>query len=100
MTLHHFQFLHPLHFRFPLSIIIMVDHATIDIVQSQFMSPGVVQMTWTAVPDLLLSHYESPIDDKGGGHHTNKKDTHFGKCGLGLPSGVVLGSPVPRLQKD
>ena len=57
----------------------MVDHATIDIVQSQFMLPEAVQMIQTAVLDHLLSHYGSLINDVHDKHHMNGRDVHFGK---------------------
>ena len=85
MILHHFQFLHPLCFKFPLLTIIMVDHITIDITQSLFMSQEAVQTNQMGAPDHLLSHYKSLIDDVHDKHHTNKKDAHFRKYKSGLP---------------
>ena len=84
MTLHHFQFLHLLCFKFPLSTIIMVDHTTIDIVQNWLMSQEAVLRNRMEVPDLLLSPYESPIDNEHNEHHMNRKDAHFRKYGSGL----------------
>ena len=55
MTLHHFQFLHLLCYKFPLLIIVMVDHGPIDTVQNPFMSWKAVLMTQMEVPDHLLS---------------------------------------------
>ena len=89
MILHHFLSHHLLHFKFLLAIIIMARHVIIGIVQSQFMSWEVVQMTQTAVPDLLLYHYESLANVAHDKHHTNERDAHFGKYGLGLPLGDI-----------
>ena len=85
MTLHHFLSHHPLHFRFPLLIIIMVDHNIINIAQNQFMSREAVLMIQMEVPDLLLSHYGSLTNDVHDKHYMNEKDMHFGKYGSGLP---------------
>ena len=84
MTLHCFQFLHPLHFKFPPLTIIMVNHTTINTVQSQLMLQEAVLRNQMEVLDLLLSLYTSPINNKHDEHHTNKRGMHFRRYGLEL----------------
>ena len=84
-TLHCFQFLHQLPFKFPPLTIIMVNHIIIDIIWSQLMSLEAVPRNQTTVPDLLLYPCTSPIDDEHDEHHMSKRDMHFGKYRLGLP---------------
>ena len=85
MTLYCFLFHCPLHFKFPLSTIVIVDHVTIDIIQNQFTLQEAVLMTQMGVPDHLFSHYRSLINNMHDEHHMNERDVHFGKYGSGLP---------------
>ena len=72
------------HFKFPLSLIIMVDHIIIDIIWNQFMSQEAVLIIQMEVPDHLLSLYRSRINNRHDKHHTSKEDTCFKKCTLEL----------------
>ena len=65
-------------FKFLLLIIVMVNHDTTDIIRSQSMLQEAVLMTQMEVPNHLLSHCGSQINDKPDGHHMSKRGTHYG----------------------
>ena len=98
LIFHHFLSHCLQHFKFPPSIITMVDHTTIDITQSQFTLQEAALLTWMEVPDHLLSYCRSPIDDMHSEHHMNKRGAHSGKCRSGLPLEDIYLCQIWNLQ--